>query len=232
MANQYIICGDAITSMKEMINKGLQVDCIITDSPYKVTSMGCNGTMSGMLKRVRETNGQLFKIPNIEDWMPLCYQLLKEKTHFYCMCNQINLFHYMDVAQKCGFKFIKSLIWDKHQKISGRWYMAQYEYILFFRKGKCRPINNPSYSDILTVPVKKLKDKKGINLHDTEKPVELMKILVENSTNENELVLDPFVGIGGIGVACKELNRNFIGIEIEQKYCDIAKERILQNEKQ
>ena len=53
-----------------------------------------------------------------------------------------------------------------------------------------------------------------------------MKILVENSSNENDVVLDPFMGIGSTGVACKETNRQFIGIEIDKKYFDIAKERI------
>ena len=53
-----------------------------------------------------------------------------------------------------------------------------------------------------------------------------MKILVENSSNENDVVLDPFMGIGSTGIACKETNRQFIGIEIDKKYFDIAKERI------
>ena len=71
-----------------------------------------------------------------------------------------------------------------------------------------------------------MKDSNGKNLHDTEKPVDLMKILVENSSNEGDVVLDPFMGIGATGIACKELNRNFIGIELDEKYSNIAKERI------
>ena len=74
--------------------------------------------------------------------------------------------------------------------------------------------------------MKKLKDENGHNLHDTEKPVELMKILIENSSNEGELVLDPFMGIGSSGIASKLLNRNFIGCEINPKYFEIAKNRI------
>ena len=53
-----------------------------------------------------------------------------------------------------------------------------------------------------------------------------MKILIENSSNKNDLVLDPFMGIGTTGIACKELNRDFIGIEIDENYFNIAKERI------
>jgi site-specific DNA-methyltransferase (adenine-specific) len=132
----------------------------------------------------------------------------------------------IDSGQKAGFKFVKAIIWEKGSKICGRYYMGSYEYVLLFRKGGDRPINNCGTSDILKIPVKKLKDENGKNLHDTEKPVELMKILIENSSNEGEVVLDPFMGIGTTGVACKKLNRNFIGYEIDEKYFNIAKERI------
>ena len=95
-----------------------------------------------------------------------------------------------------------------------------------FRKGGDKPINNCGTPDILQIPIKKIKDEIGNNLHDTEKPTELMKILIENSSNENETILDPFMGIGSTGVACKNLNRNFIGIEISEEYFNIAKARI------
>ena len=104
--------------------------------------------------------------------------------------------------------------------------MNCFEYIILFRKGKDKPINHCGTPDILKVPIKKLKDKFGKNLHDTEKPVRLMEILIENSSNENETVLDPFMGIGSTGVACQNLGRNFIGIEVDQRYYEIAKERI------
>lgn len=87
------------------------------------------------------------------------------------MINHINLIEMLNVATGCGFKFVKSLIWNKGNKICGRFYMNCFEYILMFRKGKARNINNFSTPDILTVPISKLKDENGKNLHDTEKPV-------------------------------------------------------------
>ena len=110
--------------------------------------------------------------------------------------------------------------------------MSQYEYILFFRKGKGKKINNCGTSDILSIPNKKTKDKDGKNIHDTEKPVELMEVLVNNSSQENELVLDPFMGVGSTGIACIKNNRNFLGIEIDENYFNIAKERIEEIEEQ
>jgi len=103
--------------------------------------------------------------------------------------------------------------------------MSQFEYILFGRKGKAKRINNCGTSDILSIPNKKTKVN-GKNTHDTEKPVELMEILIDNSTRENEIVLDPFIGVGAVAIASEKLNRRWIGIEIEEKYCEIAKKRI------
>ena len=81
-------------------------------------------------------------------------------------------------------------------------------------------------SDIISIPNKKTKDENGKNIHDTEKPVGLSKILIENSSNENEIVLDPFMGVGGCAIAAKELNRRFIGCEIDENYFNIAVDRL------
>jgi site-specific DNA-methyltransferase (adenine-specific) len=77
-------------------------------------------------------------------------------------------------------------------------------------------------------PKSVLKINKGVNtnLHPTQKPIALMEYLVKTYTNENEIVLDFTMGSGTTGVACKNLNRKFIGIELDEKYFDIAKERI------
>ena len=81
---------------------------------------------------------------------------------------------------------------------------------------ECNSLSNPN-----------IKEKRnGKNLHDTEKPVELMKILIENSSSENDVVLDPFMGIGSTVIASKLLNRQYMGIEIDKNYYDIANDRI------
>ena len=66
----------------------------------------------------------------------------------------------------------------------------------------------------------------GTKTHPTEKPVELMKILIENSSNKDDIVLDCFMGTGSTGIACINANRKFVGIEIDKKYYDIAVRRI------
>lgn len=63
-------------------------------------------------------------------------------------------------------------------------------------------------------------------LHPTQKPVDLLKYLIQVSSNENDVVLDSFMGSGSTGVACINTNRNFIGIELDENYFNIAKDRI------
>ena len=219
-------CGDCLDILKNIPNNS--IDLIVADPPYRTTSRGCSGTMGGYWKSEKAKKGIIFDYNNIscEDYLPHFYRILKEKTICYIMCNNVNLIKIINTGIECGFKFVKCLIWEKGNKICGRYYMGCFEYIILFRKGGDRPINNCGTPDILSIPIKKLKDENGKNLHDTEKPVELMKVLVENSSNELETVLDPFMGIGSTGIACKELNRNFIGIELDEKYFNIAKERI------
>ena len=108
----------------------------------------------------------------------------------------------------------------------GQYYMSQFEYILFFRKGKGIKINHCGTSDILNVKNTKTKNEYGKNLHDTEKPVELMEILIANSSKEGGVVFDPFMEIGTTGIACHNLNRSFVGVELDKTYFDIAKARI------
>ena len=218
--------GDCLELMKDIPDGS--IDLIVTDPPYKLTSRGGSGTMGGYWKEEKAKKGIIFDNNSIscKEYLPEFYRILKDKTILYLMCNNTNLQEMINVATQSGFKFVKSLIWEKGNKICGRYYMNCFEYILLFRKGGDKPIKNCGTPDILKVPIKKQKDRNGKNLHDTEKPIELMKILIENSSEQNDFVLDPFMGIGSTGIASKKLNRNFIGIELDENYFNIAKERI------
>lgn len=225
----------ALDVLDFMIERGKTVDMIFTDPPYKVTSRGSAGNSGGMLQKDINKKGQVFTHNNIEieDYLPKFYKVLKETGHCYIMTNHKNLTHFLKVIDEWkddetneGFHFIKCLIWDKGNKIMGQYYMSQYEYILFLRKGAGVKINNCGTSDLLSIPNKKTKGDDGNNIHDTEKPVELTDIMILNSSKEGETVLDPFMGVGGCGVSCEKLGRNFIGVELDEKYFNIAKSRI------
>lgn len=204
------------------------VDLIVTDPPYPVMARGNNGNAGGMFLKKINMVGKVFEHNdiNVSEYAPEFFRVLKDGSHCYVMTNHINLIEMLNTFTKVGFHFIKSLIWDKGNKIMGQFYMSQFEYILFFRKGFGKKINNCGTSDILSIPNSKTKAPDGSNYHDTEKPVELFRILIENSTQPNEVVMDPFMGIGGCGVACKQTGRQFIGCEIDKNYFDVAKNRI------
>lgn len=217
---------DCMEYMKTLPNES--IDLIVTDPPYKVTARGNAGNSGGMLRKKINRRGMVFKHNDIKinEFIPELYRVLKEGSHCYIMTNHVNLIEMLNVAKECGFHFIKSLIWNKGNKIMGQCYMSQFEYILFFRKGKHKKINNCGTPDILDIPNKKTKDETGKNLHDTEKPIDLMKILVENSSNEGDLIYEPFMGIGSTVLACIKLNRNYVATEIDESYFNIAKNRI------
>lgn len=226
---------DCITVLDNMIQNGDTVDMIFTDPPYRVTSRGNAGNSGGMLKTKSFCEGRVFKHNDIEieDYLPKFYKVLKETGHCYIMTNHKNLIHFLKMIDEWedpdtheGFHFIKSLIWNKGNKIMGHFYMSQFEYILFLRKGAGKKINNCGTSDLISIPNKKTKDETGKNIHDTEKPVDLCKILIENSSNPNEVVFDPFMGVGSCGIAAEQLGRKFIGIELDSNYYEIAKARI------
>ena len=204
------------------------IDLICTDPPYRITSKGSDGSAGGMLIKKINKSGKVFNFNDINpsEYAKEFYRVLKNGSHCYVMTNHVNLIDMLNEFTKVGFHFIKSLIWDKGNKIMGRFYMSQFEYILFFRKGEGKAINNCGTSDILRIPNIKMKDSDGSNIHDTEKPVELMKILIENSSNKGDIVLEPFSGTGSTLMAAKELEREYIGFEIDEKYYKVSNNRL------
>jgi site-specific DNA-methyltransferase (adenine-specific) len=224
--NLQLIHGDCLVEMQNIPDKS--IDLVCTDPPYKVTPRGCSGTMSGFWTDPLSKKGKIFthNYIDIEDYIHELYRVLKDKTHCYVMCNQVNLPHFLKVITDSEFKFVKCLIWDKGNKICGRFYMNCFEYIIMLRKGGERPINKCGTPDILSVPNKKTKDEYGKNIHNSEKPVDLMQTLIQNSSNEGDIILDPFMGSGSTAVACMNTQRNFIGIELDDNYFKIAQKRV------
>jgi DNA modification methylase len=216
---------DAIEWLKSLDNDS--VDLIVSDPPYRVTQHGHSG-LGGIFKTKvgedKKLNGKLFEHNEVDvnDYAGELYRVLKPDSHCYIMTNDRNLQNFMNVFTNIGFNFCKLLIWDKQNKITNQYYMNQVEYILFMYKGRNKQINNCGTSNLISVNNVKNKT----HNHPTEKPVELMEILIKNSTNEGDLVLDPFVGVGATPVACQNLKRNFIGCELDKVYYDTTMERL------
>jgi site-specific DNA-methyltransferase (adenine-specific) len=228
------------------------IECVVTDCPYKIVSGGCTndavkigrsrkregagGCYVGDTKHVNlggvfnefdewcyTKDGKLFKHNDIQfsEWLPEVYRVLKEGTHCYIMINARNLKELWIECEKVGFKFQNLLIWDKGNSTPNKYYMQSYELILMLRKGKAKNINIMGTSNILRIP-NIIRNKK----HPTEKPYELMQVMILNSTQEGDTVLDPFMGVGGTGIAASKNKRKFIGVEIDKQYFDIAQKEI------
>jgi DNA modification methylase len=110
----------------------------------------------------------------------------------------------------------------------GTFYMNCFEYILFLWKGFAKKINNCGTPDILSFYNTKDKNADGSNIHDSQKPIGLMQTLIVNSTNENEVVLDPFMGSGTTALAAIRSNSRYIGFEIDKTYYDLTQKRLAQ----
>ena len=203
-------------------------DMAVIDPPYLLnkTTGGISkaglvdkwqGNIKGSDRKVNIQNDIKF-----EEWLPEVYRVMKDNSHCYIWTNDKNLADLQRAAEKVGFRLHNILIWKKSNITPNRWYMKNCEFILFLYKGKAKPIKNKGCSHFFEYKNKNGKDK----LHPTEKPVDLIKELILNSSDENDLVLDCFMGSGSTGVACKNLKRNFIGIEKDEKYFKIEKERL------
>ena len=214
--------GDCLTVMNKLIEKGIVVDAIITDPPYKVISGGKPHLKNQPKGILSKNDGKIFKHNDLfpEDWFPLIFKLLKEQGHCYIMTNTLNLEKYLRLARETGFLLHNLLIWEKNTCTPNRWYMKNCEYTLFLRKGKAKSINIKNSKTIQKFNNPKNKQ------HPTQKPIKLMEIYIKNSTVQNDKILDFAMGSGTTGVACKNLNRKFIGIELDEKYFKIAKDRI------
>lgn len=226
-----IKCSDMLLELRQLSDNS--IDCLVTDPPYKIVSGGCTKPLGGVLGSVtsgilnRNINnvktGSLFDYNSLSfaEWMPEVYRVLKPKSHAYIFISGRRLNELTNEALKTGFIWQNLLVWKKQNVTPNKWYMNQCEFILMLRKGGAKPINNMGSTTCL-----EFLNPTGNKTHPTEKPVDLLKHLILNSTNKGETVLDPFMGTGNTGIACIDTNRNFIGFEIDTKFFKFAENKL------
>lgn len=212
--------GDCLELMKDIPDGS--IDLILTDPPYTMTKRGKSCRPNWMPNNMGD-NVFSGSIPDPKLWMRECFRVLKDGTHFYTYCNTNDVRKFLNVAEDVGFRLHNVLTMIKNTGMPNRWYLKNCELILFFRKGKAKPINDMTSRDWFCVD---MPTKKTGKLHITEKPIGIITTFVNNSSNPGDLVLDPFMGSGTTGVACVNTGRSFIGIEMDRQYFDIAERRI------
>lgn len=236
--------GDCLKVMDELIDNGVMVDVIITDPPYGIDYQ------SFRTKREKLINDD--DLHWVDEFTSKCAKLLKPTHHLYCFVDPEYSPEFILGFRKAGFKIRNLLTIPRSVKGNGgnRIFQQQNEFCIFATFGDKSVGRNFSETKILKPSEVYLKDKRykpkewlyrlpdhwhwtkasehnsNNKLHPTQKNVNCIMDMISISTEEDEIVFDPFMGSGTTGVACIETKRNFIGVELNEKYFDIAQERI------
>ena len=199
------------------------IDCCITDPPYPVISGGkpkSKNHPGGMLSK---NDGKIFTHNDIsfKEWMSEVYRVLKDGSQCYIFTNVLNLSDCLAEAKKSGFQLHNLLVWEKNNATPNRWYMKNAEYVLFLRKGRAKAIKDKG-----SKTVHRFDNIIGKKIHPCEKPISLLKYYILNSTEEGDIVLDPFMGSYATAIAALETGRNYIGFEKDEEYYEVGEKRL------
>jgi len=158
----------------------------------------------------------------VRQYSSMLYDFSENDSHCYIFSDW-RKYKDVQIAFETNFWELRQLIvWNK-QNGMGEFWRSSHEFILFFTKRFPRKLEHGGCFNVINVP-----SVRNGKLHDYEKPTDLMKRLILASSKESELLIDPFLGCGTTLEAAKQLGRKAIGIEIEEKYCEIAAKRLSQ----
>lgn len=205
-----VICGDCLEVMKGIPDGA--VDALITDPPYGI------GISPKFFRRKNRPEGNVYS-PVIGDDLP--FNPIPLLARFNNL-KEIYLFGADNFCQQLP-RGGSWLVWDK--KVEGLEEAIGSDFELCWSKTPHKRIIHRILWSGFTA-----KEKDQPRQHPTQKPLALMKAIVQKSTCPDDIILDPFAGSGTTLVAAKQLGRKYIGIEIDPKYCEIARERLRQEE--
>jgi site-specific DNA-methyltransferase (adenine-specific) len=198
---------DAVTWLRSLPSESL--DLVVTDPAYESLEKHRAIGTTTRLKHSKSSSNDWFAIfPNsrFAELFDEVFRVLRRDTHFYLFCDAETMFVAKPEAERAGFRFWKPLVWDKRTIGMGYHYRARYEFVLFFEKGK-RRLNDLGVADVLSVP-------RVHRAYPAEKPPAVSEVLIGQSTQPGQLVADPFMGSGSVGVAALKLGRRFIGTDL------------------
>ena len=188
---------------------------VLTDPPY-----GMNFQSDHRKTKYEKIKGDS-NLDWLDDFVNEIYRVSKPNTAHYVFCS----FHHIDKFKQSiekKFKVKNVLTWVKNNTSMGDLkgdFAPKTEFIIFFHKGR-KLINGKRDPNVLEF--KKTRNE----LHPTQKPVDMIEYMIGKFSDEGDLILDPFMGSGTTGIACLNTNRIFIGMELDETYFNIAKERI------
>jgi site-specific DNA-methyltransferase (adenine-specific) len=223
-----IVNEDAIKFMDLLISKQIKADCIITDPPYNISKDNNFNTMG----RAGIDFGEWDKNFNLLSWIDKADSLLNKNGSMVIFNDWKNIGEIAKYCELKGFEIKDMLRWEKTNPMPrnrDRRYITDFEVMVWVVKKDSKWVFNRQdenyqrckFSGGLTSKSEKINGG-----HTTQKPVWLMEDLIKIHTNEGDMVFDPFMGSGTTGVACLNLNRNFIGCEIDENYFNMPVERL------
>lgn len=236
--------GDCIRVLKKMADNS--VDVIFADPPYFLSNGGIS-CHSG--KQVSVNKGFWDKSHNVQDklkfnrkWLKECRRVLRDNGTIWISGTFHNIYTVGVALELEGFSIINNITWQKPNpapNLACRCFTNSTETIIWARKidekgkkGKhyfnyslMKEINNnKQMKDVWLLNLPQKKEKK-YGKHPTQKPLSVLERILLASTEEGDLVLDPFNGSGTTGIACMNINRRYIGIEKEKDYLNLTIKR-------
>jgi len=197
------------------------IDLIVTDPPYGVGSNEKNGI------------GYKDKFYDVNKISKCFYNVLKDNSRAYVFTAQKTFIDVVETFENNGFCLHQTLIWFRKNLAGGTKkktydFTSSYEQILNLHKGKPQPLKKEHLVDVFEFlqPQSNYSFDKRFHVH--QKPLKLIEHLIYVSTEEDDIVFDPFAGSGTTAVAAEKLGRKWIAVEIQSEYCQIIKNRIKQ----
>ncbi len=245
--NTLLICEDSFKMLKKI--KPQSIDMIFADPPYFLSNDGitCKGG-----KMVSVNKADWDKHLSVKDkhnfnrkWIRLCYPILKDTGTIWISGTMHNIYSIGLALEEEGFKILNNITWQKTNpppNLSCRYFTHSTETVLWAKKDikkakhyfnykLMKSLNNDKQmKDVWQGSlVKKTEKKEG--RHPTQKPIYLLDRIINASTEEGDIILDPFCGSGTTGVAAIQNKRFFIGIDNCVDYLEISKRRMVKDEK-
>jgi len=212
-----IINADCISVMKDMEDG--YIDLCLTDPPYGI-NLKPNREGSKFHKTLIENDNDLSWV---REFYSELFRVTKNVSYIFCGWSTVDTF--MIKAREAGFIHKNTIVWDKMHFGMGWNFRPQHEFILVLCKDKfmTKDHNVPNL-----LHVKRMHHTKMV--HVAEKPVELLSTLIEQASDEGDIIFDPFSGSGSTLVAASKLNRNYIGVELDKTHFELARDRLKEQE--
>jgi DNA modification methylase len=208
--NNTVLHGDCISIMRSL--SADSIDFILTDPPYLV--------------RYQDREGRSIQNDSNADWLKpafsQAYRVLRQDRFMISFYGWTQVDKFFQAWRSAGFRIVGHLVFRKQYASKSRFLKYQHEQAYLLAKGHPALPEN-AIPDIIDMPYS------GNKLHPTQKPVAVLKPLIEAFTQKKDLVLDPFCGSGSTLLAAKILNRNYLGIELDAQHHAAANKRLHRN---